>query len=327
MAERYFPNKLQKGDTVRVIAPSWSLSIIREEVKQRAEQTLSDMGLTVSYSNHVEETGFFQSASVQSRVDDLHDAFCDPTVKGVLTVIGGWHVNQLFQYMDWDLIQSNPKIFCGFSDIDSLNNAIFAKTRMVTYSGPHFIFFGQKHGFEYTKRYFEKAVMHDTPFSIEPSNQWSDDDWAAHQENRHFFQNQGLTVFQEGEAKGMIISSNLSALSVLQGTDYFPPIGDTVLFIEETKLSIPSVFDRNLQSLVQQKNFHIRGLVIGRFQQGAMADDELRFILASKKELKGIPIILNADFGHTDPKITIPVGGEAVLRAYHDNPQIIITRH
>jgi muramoyltetrapeptide carboxypeptidase LdcA involved in peptidoglycan recycling len=327
MVERYIPDKLQKGDGIRVVAPSWSLSIIDNSIQERAEQTLNDMGFTITYGKHVYETGILRSASIESRVDDIHQAFLDSTVKGILTVIGGWNVNHLFQHLDWDLIKSHPKVFCGFSDIDGLNNAIFSKTGLVTYSGPHFMFFGQKHDFEYTKEHFQKALMSQTTFALEPSSHWSDDDWYINQEDRHFIPNQGLHVIHEGSAEGMVISSNLSTLTILQGTEYFPPLHDAILFIEEAKLSNPSVFDRNLQSLVQQKGFTIRGLVLGRFQNGAMTKEELQSILKSKKELGDIPIIANADFGHTDPKATIPIGGEAILRANHDNPEIIITKH
>ena len=109
--ERYIPKKLQQGDTVCVVAPSWSLSIIHEDVRNLAEQRLKEMGLTVTYGDHVYECDLFRSASVQSRVEDIHKAFLDPDVKGILTVIGGWNSNQLLQYLDWDLIRTHPKVF------------------------------------------------------------------------------------------------------------------------------------------------------------------------------------------------------------------------
>lgn len=327
MVERKIPEKLQRGDTVRVVAPSWSLSIIDKNVQTLAEKTLGDMGLTVTYGDHVAERDLFRSSSIESRVEDIHNAFLDPKVKGILTVIGGWNSNQLLQHLDWNLIENHPKVFCGFSDIDALNNAIFSKTGLVTYSGPLFIFFGQKHYFEYTKEHFEKALMSNQPFSLKSSSHWSDDDWYVNQEERHLMQNKGLSVINEGEAEGMIICSNLCTLNLLQGTEYFPPLKDAILFIEEAKFSNPSQFDRDLQSLVQQKRFLIRGLVLGRFQKEAMTEDQLIHIIQTKKELQGIPIIANVDFGHTDPKATIPIGGEAKIKANKINPEIIITKH
>lgn len=327
MVERYIPEKLQKGDIVRIVAPSWSLSTIDKNVKTLAEQTLEDMGLTVTYSDHVYECDSFGSSSIKSRTEDIHKAFLDPDVKAILTVIGGWNSNSLLQYLDWDLIKTHPKVFCGFSDVDALNNAMFAKTGLVTYSGPHFIFFGQKYHFEYTREHFEKALMSNKPFFLEPSSRWSDDEWYVNQEERHLIQNKGLLVIHEGIAEGMVISSNLCTLNLLQGTEYFPKLSDVVLFIEEAKFSNPSQFDRSLQSLVQQKGFMIHGLVLGRFQQGAMTEDQLVSILQSKKELQDIPIIANADFGHTDPKATIPIGGTVRMQASPGNTFIEFTEH
>jgi len=39
--------------------------------------------------------------------------------------------------LDWDLIARNPKMLCGYSDITALQNAILARTRLTTYTGPH----------------------------------------------------------------------------------------------------------------------------------------------------------------------------------------------
>ena len=42
---------------------------------------------------------------------------------------GGNNSNNVFEYLDYELIKENPKIICGYSDITSLANVITAKTR------------------------------------------------------------------------------------------------------------------------------------------------------------------------------------------------------
>lgn len=74
----------------------------------------------------------------------MNEAFGDQNVKAVFTVIGGSNSNQLLPYLDYELIRQNPKIFCGFSDITALLNGIYAKTGLVTFSGPHFSSLGMK---------------------------------------------------------------------------------------------------------------------------------------------------------------------------------------
>ena len=51
------------------------------------------MGRTVTFGKHIDERDAFDSSSVASRIDDLHDAFADPMVSGILIVIGGFNSN------------------------------------------------------------------------------------------------------------------------------------------------------------------------------------------------------------------------------------------
>jgi len=218
-------------------------------------------------------------------------------------------------------------MLCGFSDVDALVNAVHAMTGLVTYSGPLHIFFGQKKDFGYTKEHFIKATKDDRPFKLEANKYWSDDDWASDQENRNLLPNVGLQVVQYGTATRRIVGGNLCTLNLLQGTQYMPDLNDVVLFLEEAKFSNPSQVDRDLQSLVQQKGFKANGFVMGRFQPGTMTDKQLLEILRSKKELNNIPIITNANFGHTNPKGTIPVGDTAHIEASNQHAEIIFLEH
>lgn len=319
------PDKLKPGDEIRVIAPARSMSILSDELKQLATNRLTDLGYKVTFGANVNEMDDFRSSSIKSRIDDLHEAFSDRNVKGILSVIGGFNSNQLLDYIDWKTIAENPKVFCGFSDITALTNAFFAKTGMISYSGPHYSSFGQKLNFDYTLDHFIKCCVDTEPFSIVPSEKWSDDPWYADQQNRDMIDNDGFLVINHGAAEGTVIGGNLCTLNLLQGTEYMPDLTDSVLFIEDDEESSPSHFDRDLVSLTQQLSFAgVKGLVIGRFQKASnMTDDLLTKIIKSKRELDDIPVIANVDFGHTDPKITIPIGGTVSLDTLNDASFII----
>jgi len=282
------------------------------------------LGLTLSFGKHVEETDDFSSSSIEARVDDIHNAFLDKNVKAILTVIGGFNSNQLLESIDWNLIRENPKILCGYSDITILNNSIFAKTGLVSYYGPHYSTFGQKLHLEYTIDYFKKCLVDNNSITIEPSESWTDDAWYIDQDNRKLINNAGYNTINSGTAEGTIIGGNLCTLNLLQGTEYMPSLIDALLFIEDDYESDASTFDRDLQSLIHQRDFeYVKGIVIGRFQkESEMTDDLLEKIVKTKKELVNIPIISNVDFGHTDPKITFPIGGFAKIRT--DNGKAII---
>ncbi|MEJ9230255.1 LD-carboxypeptidase [Peribacillus butanolivorans] len=309
------PSRLKAGDEIRVIAPSRSLAIVKGDQRRLAEERLMELGFKVTYGNTALVHDDFFSNSIEDRIEDLHDAFRDPNVKGIFTAIGGYNANQLLRYIDYDLIKENPKVLMGYSDVTAILLAIYKKTGLTTYPGPHFSTFGMKAGLEYTMEYFKKAVLQVEDFYLEPSETWSDDSWHLEQDDRTFHTNSGYMVIQEGEATGTIIGGNLCTINLLQGTEYMPSLKDSILFIEDDEESHPFSFDRDLQSLLQLPDASgIKGIVIGRFQkESGMTDYALQEIIATKKEINGIPVIANANFGHVHPFVTVPVGAKAVM--------------
>jgi len=317
--------KLKVGDKIRVVAPARSLSIISQETRQIATQNFKNLGLEVSFSKHVEEIDDFYSSSITSRVEDLHEAFLDKSVKAIFTSIGGFSSNQILDYLDWNLIKANPKILCGFSDITALNHAIYHKTGLVTYQGPHFSSLGMKKGLEYTISYLKKCLFEESPFTVKPSPYFSDDPWFADQENRNFKEHKKIKVFHPGTAEGKIIGGNLCTLNLLQGTPFMPSLENSILFVEDDDMSDPQTLDRDLQSLIHQKGFSgVKAIVFGMFQKKTNLTEELLSqIIKSKEKLKDLVVVANFDFGHTTPRITFPVGGIAKI----DGKKLTIIKH
>lgn len=325
------PAKLKKGDEIRIIAPSRSMKIINKETRDIANKRFEDLGFKVTFGKHIEECNGFTSSSIESRIEDLHDAFSDKNVKAIFTVIGGFNSNQLLAHIDYELIKGNPKIFCGFSDITALSNAIYAKTGLVTYSGPHYSSFGMKYGFEYTMEYFKKMLMEDSEVEIKSSDVWSNDSWFCDQEKREFFKNHKMFCINEGESEGIIIGGNLSTLSLLTGTEYMPKFAkNTIVFIENDAIANGAIylaeFDRMLQALIYQPNFkNVKGIVLGRAEKSSdMNVEKWTEMIKNKKELENIPIIADADFGHTTPTFTFPIGGNAKVVANRDSIELYI---
>lgn len=313
---------------MRIISPARSLAIISKESIALAKKRLEELGLKVTFSKHSSEHDVFDSSSIKSRIEDLHDAFRDKNVKAILTTLGGYNSNQLLKYIDYDLIKKNPKIFCGFSDITAMQWAIYAKTGLITYYGPHFSSFGMKKGFEYTTEYFKKCLFEDKEMKIIPSKEWSDDQWYIDQDKREFMKNNGPYPINGGDSKkiqGVLIGGNLCTFNLLQGTEFMPQLKNSILFIEDDEESNSNLFDRDLQSLLHQPQFKdIKGIVIGRFQKASKMNREvLTAIIKTKKELEKIPVIADVDFGHTTPIMTFPIGGKVELI----NTEITIVDH
>lgn len=312
-----------------VVAPSDSLSLISEEVRQIAQERFNAMGLELSFGKHVEELDEFDSSSIESRVSDIHEAFSNKSVKGIFVVIGGFNCNQLLRYLDWNLIKNNPKVFVGYSDTTALQNAIYAKTGLVTYSGPAYSTFGQKLHFSYTLEYFKKCLFDDEKINILPSDLWSDDRWYRDQDNRKLLKNDGWLVINSGEVKGIILGGNICTFNLLQGTEYFPNISNSILFVEDDAESKIFNFDRDLQSLIHLPKFNtVKGIVIGRFQNASeVKTNQLIKVIKSKKELSHMPVLANVDFGHTDPMVTFPIGGESRLIVSDKKTLLEIIKH
>ncbi|MHA2105383.1 MAG: S66 family peptidase [Candidatus Hodarchaeales archaeon] len=326
------PPKLKENDEIRVISPARSLSMIGEEITKISETRLQELGFKVTYGSNVYEQDEFVSSSIESRIKDLHEAFSDRNVKGILTVIGGFSSNQLLKYIDYDLIKNNPKVICGYSDITALNNAIYTKTNLITYIGPHFSTFGMIKGIEYIKEYFKKCLMTEEQYDLEKAPFWSDDTWFLDQEKRDFIENDGPVVINEGEAEGISLGGNLCTFQLLNGTEYKPSLKDTILFVEDDDMTgelFSANFDRDLQSIIHQPDFQgVKGLVIGRPQKNTdMTIEKLKKIILSKKELGKIPVVVNMDFGHTYPMFTFPIGGKVKMKATFNDLQIEVLQH
>ncbi len=330
MKKAVFPKKLQQGDLVRVIAPASSLAIISQENRDIARKRFEEMGLRLSFGKHVEEIDENNSSSITSRVDDIHEAFLDKEVGAIIAVIGGFNSNQLLSFIDWEKIERNPKIFCGYSDITALGNAFFSKTGLVTYSGPGYASFGEKYGFEYTLSFFKKCLFSEESFFVEPSKQWSDDPWYRDQESRNWILNNGYLAVQEGEAEGMLLGGNLCTFNLLHGTEYMPHLDGAILFLEDDRESKLVNFDRDLQSLIHQPGFkNVRGIVLGRFQRAStVTNDAIVRMIQTKKELENIPVITHVDFGHTQPMITFPLGGKVRMKvSLYSKCEVEILQH
>lgn len=321
------PPKLNKGDEIRIIAPARSINLpfITEQVKTLAKNRLESMGLVVSFGKHIFEKNNFDSSPIDHRIEDLHEAFTNPNIKIIQTVIGGFNSNELLPYIDYDLIKKNPKILCGYSDITALENGIYAMTGLTTYSGPHFFDFGEEIGFDYTEDYFKRCFFSNKNYEIKASEKWSFDLWAGIQKNRNFHNNSGHYVINEGKAEGILIGGNLITLHSLLGSPYFPDIKNSILFLEEDEEENKFSLNRNLTSLTLLNDFkHVNGIIFGRFNpKSGINKTELIEVISNNPKLRNIPIIGGLDFGHTTPRLTLPIGGRIKFEII--NGQLIVT--
>lgn len=313
--QKIYPKKLQPGDEIRIISPSSSLERVGGmQDNLVARERLENLGFKVTFGVHIYENDQLFSASIASRLADLHDAFADKQVKAVMTTIGGFNANELLPYIDWTLIKNNPKFFFGYSDTTSLHTAIFAKTGLVTYYSPAYSSFKMDELQDFQTNQWLKVVSgpEGGNYDLATNDVFTSDPWYDTSIPRNFLPNK-WEVYNDGRASGTIIGGNIQTYHLLFGTPYFKKVMQPIAFLEEAEEGDAYEFDRLLAQFLQV-NPDIRGLVIGRFpKECEMTPDLLLYILDKYPLLKQIPVIYDVDFGHTQPIFTFPLGGEVEM--------------
>lgn len=308
---------------IRVVSPSNSIHQIGGfEANRPALIRLNQLGFHVSFSSHYDETDIMHSASITSRVEDIHEAFLDSDVDIVLSTIGGFNSNELLPYLDYALIKKSPKIFCGYSDTTALLNGIYAQTNLITYMGPSYSSFKMDVLQEYQTESWLEAIT-TAHYQLKPSMQWSSDAWFLPNAERHLKPTR-WKVYQAGEGQGTIIGGNLSTFTLLTGTPYAPKPNQYILFIECSEETSYQDFNRQLAALLQVYP-HPAGLMIGRFpKEIGMTHTLLMYILDKHPVLKTIPVMYDLDFAHTQPLFTLPIG--ATVKINTSTQEILIEK-
>lgn len=115
------PLRLKANDKVAIVS---SASNVRDDnLLGEGIALLESWGLEVTdLTNH--NPWHYLAAPDQERADKLNQAFADDEIKAVFCLRGGYGCARLHDYLDWQLIKSNPKILVGFSDITYLHLAL-----------------------------------------------------------------------------------------------------------------------------------------------------------------------------------------------------------
>lgn len=299
--------KLNQNAHIRILSPSSSIERIGGiEANHAAQERLEALGFHLSFSTHYTENDLLGSASIESRVADLHEAFLDERVDLILTTIGGFNCNELLPYLDYDLIKTHPKLICGYSDTTALLNAIYAKTGLKTYMGPAYSSFKMTSLQDYQTQSWLRALTQ-TSYDLIPSQKWGSNAWYLPDAEMTFHKTE-WKVYNHGQAEAVALGGNLSTFSLLRGTPYAPQETDYLFFLEEAEEENYYDFDRTLAALLQAYP-KPKAVLIGRFpKECGMNEELLLYILDKYPVLKTIPVIYDMDFAHTQPLFTMTIG-------------------
>ena len=281
--------KIKKGDMIGVIAPSSKIDKDDLEVINNSVLLMESTGLKVKFGKNTFKNTLGYGATPKEKAEDINEMFADKEVKMIFCVSGGFNSNTVFEYLDYDLIKQNPKPLCGFSDSTSLENVIYSKTGVMTFNGPT----------------FKALTSWATPYAYEEVvKRFMNGDMTLGQEDDEY-----ITI-QEGVTEGILVGGNLSLVNEMSSGNYSIDFTDKILFIEEFCLeSPPELVSNYLYHLKQNGVFDkIKGIWVGNYD-GSVALEKI--LLDVLEEEYKFPIIKSNNFGHTEKKTVIPVGGKA----------------
>ena len=287
------PNKIKPGDTIGVIAPANVILEDDETYIQKSSQLFEELGYKIKFGTYVRTNSLGYGATAKQKAEDINSMFADKEVKAIICVKGGEDSNTTFDYIDYAIIQKNPKILCGFSDITSILNAIYAKTGLVTFHGATFKSLSSwetDYSFkEILKRFQDKSLELGT------------------KEDKY-------TTIQEGIAEGVLIGGNLSLTTKLVSGKYYLDFQDKILFLEELGYeSNPNLVNNNLYYMKQNGVFDkINGIWLGNYEHESQIAIE-KILLDVLDGEYNFPIIKSNNFGHCEQKTVIPIGCKAKI--------------
>jgi muramoyltetrapeptide carboxypeptidase len=126
--------RLTPGSRIAVVSPA---SAAKPDLVAAGCTQLRAFGYDpVVMPNALHRGPLYYAGTAAERAADLHDAFADPTIAGVLCTRGGWGSAELLPLLDVALVRANPKVFVGYSDHTSLHAWLWNECGLPTFYGP-----------------------------------------------------------------------------------------------------------------------------------------------------------------------------------------------
>ena len=288
---RVKPAALRAGSTLAVVSPA---SATKPELVQAGLDALHELGYRTKLMPHALDCGpLYYAGTVEQRVGDLHAAFADAAIDGIVCTRGGWGSAELLPHLDAELVRANPKVFVGYSDHTALHVWLAREAGLVTFHGPMVAAdFARAQGFD--RASWTHAMSGDSGWSLGGD---------------------GLRVLRAGTAEGTLAGGCISILAESMGTPYamLPASAQEprILFLEDIGTK-PYQWDRMLRHLRYAGLLeHVSGIVFGEMRQ-CVAAEELPLleaaVLHALADFAG-PIAIGLRSGHVDgANVTVPLG-------------------
>lgn len=299
------PAPLRPGDKAALVAPC---SPVLPERLTYAADFIASLGYTPEvYPSCTSREGFL-AGSDALRAADFNRAFADQSVRAVVVVRGGYGGARLAGLLDYDIIKSNPKLFCGFSDATVLHWLLNSRCGLATFHAPM----------------PGAANFPDDAFTRQSLADVLAGKWVRQPDNA----GASLECLFEGSAEGELVGGNLTVLASTAGTPYrFSCDGGEgkILFLEDVS-EYAYAIDRSLLHLKDSGMLRgCRGVLLGTWKDcAAPSDMPLREVFRRAFAPLGIPVIAGLQCGHSVPSMALPLGMTVCMEARADGCRIVI---
>ncbi len=323
------PKKLQKGDTIAVVSPSWGGPSVFPHIYGSGIKTLENLGLKIKEYPSARKDADHLYENPEFRAKDINDAFTDEEVKAIFVSIGGDDSVRIMPFLNVEIIRKNPKIIIGYSDTTTLLT-YFNQLGLVTLHGPA-IMAGFSQWDALGKNFQEhiKTILFENPENYEynPYDSYTEGylDWSDKSnvgQVKPMSKNTGWNILQgSSKIQGELFGGCIEVLEFMKNTKYWPDDdfwNGKILFLEtsEDKPS-PDQVKWMLRNYGMQGIFDkLSALLIGRPRE--YSEDEKKAlnenifkVVNTEFKNTSLPIITNMDFGHTDPQWILPLGIKA----------------
>jgi len=222
----------------------------------------------------------YYAGTVEQRLRDLHQAFGNTEIEGLLCTRGGWGSAELLPHLDVQLVRANPKVFVGYSDHTSLHVWLWNELRMMTFYAP--MVAADWSNMDGVHRATWQAA-------VEAKSKWS------------VGSNDGLRCLRGGEVEGRLLGGCLSIIAEGLGTPWALRVDEpTVLFLEDIGTK-PYQWDRMLQHLRAAGMLkHVRGIILGDMAANVKPDEMQLLEAACQHALDDFvgPVAIGLRSGH-----------------------------
>lgn len=304
-----YPKFIKKNETIGICAPSAGVGRKLESFDLSLSQ-LHTAGFQ-TYETKGVRLDNLRGGSAKERVKELTELLQNPEIAMILCASGGDFLIEMLPYFDFDEICKHPKWIMGASDPTSLLFPITTKYDVATMYGLNAGAFDQSELHPSLCNAIDmmqgKNIVQTSFDFYEPTSvkNWLGDYQLC--EPVHW-----LNPYHCHKIQGRLIGGCLDALKDLLGTPY----DGTQAFIQRYQkdgivwyFDIYSMSAENVyRTLLQMKSMGYFettcGILVGRVLFES-SETGMNYEEAFMNVFENTPLILNADIGHTAPKITL----------------------